>query len=122
MMNLALILISTIFGVVGQLTLKHGMTNLGPLSITARSAPGLALRVFTTPTIILGMGIYVAASFFWLVALSRVQLTYAYPFASLSYVLIVIASWMLLGEHPSPLRLGGMAVIMFGVFLIAQTQ
>lgn len=121
MMNLALILTSTIFGVVGQLTLKKAMTSLGPLSLTARDAPGLALRVFTTPTVVLGLAIYVGATFFWLLALSRVQLTYAYPFASLSYVLIVIAAWGLLGEHPSPLRLGGMAVIMLGVFLISQT-
>lgn len=121
MMNLALILTSTIFGVVGQLTLKKAMTDLGPLTLTAKHAPGLALRVFTTPTVVLGLTIYVAATFFWLLALSRVQLSYAYPFASLSYVLIVGASWLLLSEHPSPLRLGGMAVIMFGVFLVSQT-
>ena len=121
MMNLALILTSTILGVVGQMTLKKGMTALGPLALTAREAPGLALRIFTTPAVIIGLGIYVTSSCFWLLALSRVQLTYAYPFASLSYVLIVIASWMLLGEHPSPLRLGGMAIIMIGVLLISQT-
>lgn len=121
MMNLALILTSTIFGVIGQMTLKKGMTALGPLALTAKGAPGLAWQIFTTPAVILGLAIYVASSFFWLLALSRVQLTYAYPFASLSYVLIVIASWALLGEHPSPLRLTGMAVIMLGVLLIAQT-
>jgi drug/metabolite transporter (DMT)-like permease len=121
MMNLALILTSTIFGVVGQLMLKRGMTVLGPLTLTASDAPGLVWRVFTTPAVILGLGIYVGATFFWLLALSRVQLTYAYPFASLSYVLIVLAAWLTLGEHPSPLRLGGMVVIMAGVLLISQT-
>lgn len=121
MMSLALILTSTIFGVVGQLTLKKAMTQLGPLALSVSQAPSLAWRVFTTPTVLLGLAIYFAASFFWLLALSRVQLTYAYPFASLSYVLIVIASWAMLGEHPSPLRLGGMGVIMLGVFLISQT-
>jgi drug/metabolite transporter (DMT)-like permease len=121
MMNLALILTSTILGVVGQMALKKGMTALGPLALTAKGAPGLALQMFTTPAVILGLGIYVTSSFFWLLALSRVQLTYAYPFASLSYVLIVVASWALLGEHPSPLRLSGMGVIMLGVLLISQT-
>jgi drug/metabolite transporter (DMT)-like permease len=121
MMNLALILTSTVFGVVGQLMLKRGMTVLGPLSPTVRDAPGLVVRVFTTPAVVLGLAIYVGATFFWLLALSRVQLTYAYPFASLSYVLIVIAAWTMLGEHPSPLRLGGMGVIVLGVLLISQT-
>ncbi len=121
MLNLALILTSTFLGVVGQMTLKKAMTGLGPLAITAREAPGLALRIFTTPAVIIGLAIYVISSFFWLLALSRVQLTYAYPFASLSYVLIVLASWTLLGEHPSPLRLGGMGVIMIGVLLISRT-
>lgn len=121
MMNLALILTSTIFGVVGQLMLKRGMTILGPLTLSATGAPGLVWRVFTTPAVILGLAIYVGATFFWLLALSRVQLTYAYPFASLSYVLIVIAAWLTLGEHPSPARLGGMGIIMTGVLLISQT-
>ena len=56
---------------------------------------------------------------FWLVALSRVELSYAYPFASLSYVLMLAASWFLFRENITAVRLLGTVVVGIGVFLIS---
>ena len=58
---------------------------------------------------------------FWLVALSRVDLSYAYPFASLSYVVMLTASWLLFNENITSLRLLGTVVIGLGVFLISRS-
>jgi drug/metabolite transporter (DMT)-like permease len=115
------ILLSTIFGVVGQLLLKRGMTLLGAQTLSPSTILDVGIRIATSPWVILGIGIYVTGTFFWLVALSRVELSFAYPFASLSYVLIVGSSWLLLGESISPLRLAGVATICLGVLFVAQS-
>jgi drug/metabolite transporter (DMT)-like permease len=79
------------------------------------------LRIATSPWVILGLAIYASGTFFWLVALSRVELSFAYPFASLSYVLILAASWAFLGETVSLLRLAGVVTICLGVLIVSQS-
>jgi drug/metabolite transporter (DMT)-like permease len=71
--------------------------------------------------VVTGLTIYLGGTVFWLTALSRVDLSYAYPFASLSYVVMLIASWALFKENITPLRLVGTLVACAGVFLISQS-
>jgi drug/metabolite transporter (DMT)-like permease len=71
--------------------------------------------------VVAGLAIYLGGTVFWLTALSRVDLSYAYPFASLSYVVMLIASWALFKENITPLRLVGTLVACAGVFLISQS-
>lgn len=121
--NVALvyILLSAVGGAFGQVLLKKGMSSMGPLTLTLQTIPGTIWRMATNPYVIIGLSIYLAGTFFWLTALSRVQLSYAYPFASLSYILMLIASWAFLHEDISPVRLVGTAVIIVGVILVARS-
>jgi drug/metabolite transporter (DMT)-like permease len=121
MLTIILILIPTISGVAGQLLLKVGMSQLGPLEISAAALPSLLWKVATTPTILIGLTIYIGGVFFWLLALSRADLSYVYPFASLSYVLITFASWAILHESVPPLRWLGLLVICAGVLIVAKS-
>jgi drug/metabolite transporter (DMT)-like permease len=73
------------------------------------------------PLIVLALAVTVTGTFFWLIALSRVDLSFAYPFASLNYVAVVAGSWWLLGESLSGVRLLGVLAIGLGVCLIART-
>jgi drug/metabolite transporter (DMT)-like permease len=57
----------------------------------------------------------------WLVILSRVELSYAYPMLSLSYVFIVLASWLIFNEHLSLLRLMGVLFISLGVMMVGRS-
>lgn len=115
------ILTSVMLGVVGQLVLKYGMTRMGPLTPSLAAAPSIVLRIVTSPWVIFGLSCYVLGSFFWLIALSRVDLSFAYPFASMSYVLMLGSAWYFLGEAISLLRLGGVGLIILGVLVISQT-
>ena len=115
----ALILSSVVLGVVGQLILKAGVTHIGPLALARGNVLAVAWRIFTNARIWAGLGLYGVGTFFWLVVLSQVELGYAYPFISLSYILILIASWLLFGEEVSPLRLVGVAAICLGVYVVA---
>jgi drug/metabolite transporter (DMT)-like permease len=119
-MDLAVIyiLISVVGGAVGQLLLKKGMTSLGPLTIRPQELFSLLWRIGTNPYVVTGLLIYVTGTLFWLVALSRVDLSYAYPFASLSYLLMLGVAWLVFKEDISLLRLIGTGVICAGVLII----
>lgn len=122
-MNIALvyILISVLGGALGQILLKKGMSSMGPLTLSVDQTLSILWRMVTNPYVILGLGIYVMGTVFWLTALSRVDLSYAYPFASISYVIMLLASWQLFDEYISLLRLAGSVVIILGVILISRS-
>jgi drug/metabolite transporter (DMT)-like permease len=122
-MNIAVIyiLISVLGSAIGQVLLKKGMNSMGPLTMTPGAVPSLLWKMGTNPYVVTGLGIYFLGTIFWLTALSRVNLSFAYPFASLSYVLMLLASWWLFHETITPLRVAGALVIIGGVLLIART-
>jgi drug/metabolite transporter (DMT)-like permease len=115
------ILVSVIAGAIGQITLKYGMSLTGQITLSLHDLVPTLWKIFTNPFIIGGLTLYVCGTVFWLAALSRVDLSFAYPFASLSYVVMLTASWLLFNENITPLRLAGTLVVMLGVFLISRS-
>lgn len=114
------ILVSVVAGAAGQLLLKHGMNQIGRMSLSVEAM----LAALTNPGVwfvALGLFIYVCGTAFWLIALSRADLSFAYPFASLSYVAMLVGSWLFFGENISWLRIVGSGVIITGVLIIAQS-
>ncbi len=117
-----LILVSGLLGVTGQIVLKLALAAGGPLPLAVDAAPALVWRLATEPLVVAGLMVYIGGTFFWLVALSRVDLSYAYPFASLNYIFLLAAAWVVLGERPTPLRLAGVIAICAGVWLLSRTR
>lgn len=117
----AYILISVVAGGAGQILLKQGMTRIGEITIAADQILSILWRLATNPYIVGGLALYAGGTIFWLAALSRVDLSFAYPFASLSYIIMLLASWQLFNENISLMRLAGTMVIGFGVFLISRS-
>ena len=76
------------------------------------------LRVFP---FLIGVTVAGLIAVIWLMVLSRASLSFAYPFASLSYLVIVLASRFILHESVPPLRWAGVGLIMVGIVLVAQT-
>ncbi len=122
-MSLAIfyILVSVVAGAVGQVLLKKGMGSMGPLTLSIDQLGNILWRIGTNPYVVIGLAIYVAGTVFWLTALSRVDLSYAYPFASLSYVVMLVASWQLFNEDITVLRLLGTLVVCVGVLIISRS-
>ena len=122
-MSLAIvyILVAVLAGAAGQILLKKGMGSMGAVTLSANQIVGILWRIGTNPYVVIGLIVYVCGTVFWLAALSRVDLSYAYPFASLSYVVMLIASWQLFNENITPVRLLGTMVVGLGVFLISQS-
>lgn len=123
-MNIALvyIMISVVGGAVGQILLKKGMSSMGPLTLTLQTAFGVIWKMATNPYVVIGLIIYMTGTLFWLTALSRVELSFAYPFASLSYLLMLLASWLLFNENISLMRIAGTAIIVLGVLVVARSS
>jgi len=115
------ILVSVLAGAVGQVLLKKGMSSIGPLTLSMSKLFSILWRMGTNPYVVGGLLIYVSGTVFWLTALSRVELSYAYPFASLSYVVMLAASWLLFREDISATRLLGTLVVGIGVFIISRS-
>jgi multidrug transporter EmrE-like cation transporter len=114
------ILISVLTSIIGQLLLKVGMNKIGSITLNASQFLSTSWKMATNPYVFIGLVIYLAGTVFWLAALSRVDLSYAYPFASLSYVVMLVASWMMFDEKITLGRLLGTLVIGIGVFLISR--
>jgi multidrug transporter EmrE-like cation transporter len=121
MNTIVLILLATTFGIGGQFMLKYGMGQMGPLGLSMSSVPQLIWRIATAPYVIGGLLIYGVGTFFWLITLSRIELSVAYPFVSLNQVLIFLIAWIILREEISPLRAAGVIVICAGMLLVARS-
>jgi multidrug transporter EmrE-like cation transporter len=109
---------STVFGITGQLLLKQGMSGLGRSGAAVSS---MLMGIVKSPWVIGGLGIYGLGVLFWLLALSHFELSYIYPFASLSYIGIIVGSYLIFKERITTLRLVGIAVIILGVLITSQS-
>ena len=120
-MLIGLILLSVALAALAQITLKHGMNQVadstGELQLTVHSLKDVA----TTWAVWAGLMLFGLSAFVWLAVLSRESLSFAYPFASLSYALILLADRFVLHEQIPPLRWAGVVFIMTGIVLVAQT-
>ena len=112
------ILVSVFFSTVGQLLLKGGMNKLGSVTLSLNGLIPTLWRMAINPGVFFGLALYLVGPIFWLAALSRVDLSYAYPFASLSYVVMLLASWMMFDEKITLARIVGTIVICIGVLVI----
>lgn len=122
-MLIGMILLSVGLAAVAQLTLKHGMNGVNDDLAPAKfGIDATSLRVLvTTPWIWLGLFLFGLSAIVWLAVLSRASLSFAYPFASLTYVLILLFDRLWLSETVPALRWGGVAFIMTGIILISRT-
>ena len=121
-MLIALILFSVALAAVAQLTLKHGVDQVTASSGTLQLSSESLRDVLMTPTVWAGLFLFGLSAVVWLAVLSRTTLSFAYPFASLTYVLILLADRFVLDQEVPALRYAGVAFIVVGIVLVAQTR
>ena len=117
--SFALIFTGVLLNAAAQIMLKAGANRVGPLEIEAGALAGAARELAFSLPIAGGIACYVVSVVVWIVALTRVEVSLAYPMLSIGYVINAIAAWMLFGEQLTPLRLTGILVIILGVYLLA---
>lgn len=118
--DLLAIFVSISLAVVGQLLLKIGMLRMSRFSLNISTIVQQYTRILLNPFIIAGIIGFALSMLVWLYVLSRLELSVAYPFVALNYVLILFASHFLLKETITPVKIMGVAVIVIGVYLISR--
>src|SRR6185503_10925620 len=94
---------------------------MGALQLSLPGVPGIVWRMATSPYVIGGLLVYGTGTFFWLIVLNRVPLSYSYPFISLGIVLGLFSAWALFHESIPPMRWVGMLIVVAGCFVVART-
>ena len=102
-----------------QLLMKKGMMIFGTFS--ASQLLYKIIPMFLNPWVFSGFVCFGLSSIFWLVVLSRLELSLVYPMVSAAYVLVAIASWLFFKENLNLARWAGIAVIILGVYLISRS-
>ena len=120
-MLIGLILLSVCLAAVAQVTLKQGVNQVTETTGALQLDAGHVRAVVSNPAIWIGLVLFGVSAAVWLGVLSRATLSFAYPFASLTYVLIVLADRFVFDEAVPALRWAGVACIALGIFLVAQT-
>ena len=118
---LLLILASVVLGAVAQVLMKLGMTAAAMREALATGAAApVVLAVLTSPGVMGGLALYGIATVLWLGVLSRVELSQAFPFVGLSFVLAAVLGYFVFAEAVSAMRVAGIALIVAGVVLVGR--
>lgn len=119
--TLSYLLAGVMLNAVAQLSLKAATNRMGAVSLGFDGLGATLLRAGLQPFIWLGLLCYGISVVVWVAALSRTEVSLAYPFLSLGYVVNAVAAWYLFGENVSTQRLAALAVIIVGVWLLARS-
>lgn len=114
---LLLILVSVALGVLGQVSLKQGLTSSGRLELKDLISYRL-LSLVKEKFVVLGIVLYISATAIWLVVLSQEEISFAYPLVALGYILVAILGKLVFNENLTFFRIIGILLIILGVYFI----
>lgn len=115
------ILFTVMTNAAAQLMLKHGMSLLGPLSFAGTNPVLKLLAVVFSPWVFAGFVMFVVSMVSHLFVISRVDISFAFPFLSLAYVAVAVFAYFVFREDLGAYRIAGIAFICVGTVLIAQS-
>lgn len=123
MAKVLMILANIVFAAGGNLLLKHGMNAAGSVAETHLPLVQYALQTFTRPQILVGIGLYIISFVMWLALLSMMDISLVYPiFVSAAFIIVMLGSVLLFGEHVTPMRIVGTAVVAMGIALVSMSK
>lgn len=120
MKYIGFILFTVMTNAAAQLMLKHGMTQLGAISFANANPILKILEIVFSPWVFAGLLTFVISMASHLFVLSKVELSFAYPFLSLAYVAVAVFAYFVFREDLNAYRIAGIAAICVGTILIAQ--
>ena len=118
---LPLIVFGVMLNAAAQLALKQGMRSIGYFDFRLENCGRVLLAVAVNPYVLAGLACYIFSVVVWLLVLSRVEVSYAYPLLSIGYIVTAFAGWFLFDESIGITRWSGIIVICLGVWLITRS-
>jgi len=119
--SFGLIACGVLLNTFAQLLLKKGAGAVGHFDFTVAKVLDAMLSYAVNPYVLGGLACYAVSVVVWLAALSRVEVSVAYPMLSLGFALNALLAWWLLGEAVTLQRIAGIAIIIVGVTLVARS-
>jgi multidrug transporter EmrE-like cation transporter len=120
-LSFALVLFGVLLNAAAQLLLKAGTNAIGQFEFSAANLAPIGWKVATQPYILGGLTCYAVSVVVWILALSRVEVSIAYPMLSIGYVVNALAAYALFGEAVGVQRLVGIGIIIIGVYIVARS-
>lgn len=114
------IFLTIIFTVYGQLILKWRISSFGPLPVEFFEKLKFLILLLFDPAIFSGFAAAFLASLAWMAAMTKFELSHAYPFMSLNFVVVLLLSGWLLSEPVTIQRIFGVALIVLGTVVAAR--
>ena len=120
-LTFALLLTGVLLNAGAQLLLKAGTNRIGTFEYSLANLGPIGAQIATSPFVLGGLTCYVVSVVVWILALSRVPVSVAYPMLSIGYIVNALAAWALFGESLAAQKLVGIGFIIIGVFLVARS-
>ena len=120
-LTFSLVLAGVLLNAAAQLLLKAGTNRVGEFAFSLANLVPVGSKLALSPFIAGGLGCYVVSVVVWILALSRVPVSVAYPMLSIGYIVNAVAAWLIFGESLGAQKLVGIAFIVAGVFLVARS-
>lgn len=120
-LTFSLVLAGVLLNACAQLLLKAGTNRVGEFAYSLANLVPVGAKLALSPFIAGGLACYVVSVVVWILALSRVPVSVAYPMLSIGYIVNALAAWALFGESLGAQKLVGIAFIVAGVFLVARS-
>jgi len=120
LVSFALIFTGVMLNAAAQILMKAGTNAVGHFEFTAGNILPIGMKLATEWHIITALFCYALSVVIWILALSRVPVSIAFPMLSMAYIVNAVAAWYLLGEDFSPTKAVGIGVIILGVIIISR--
>ena len=120
LISFGLIFVGVMLNVAAQLMIKAGTNSIGYFEFSRSNILPIGVRLATEPHIIGAIACYALSVVIWTLALSRVQVSIAYPLLSMGYVVNAVAAWWLFNESINPAKVAGISVIILGVVIVSR--
>ena len=120
-LTFSLLMTGVLLNAAAQLFLKAGTNRVGEFAFTFDNLVPIGSKLIANPPILAGLACYAASVVIWIMALSRVPVSVAYPLLSVGYIVNAVAAWMLFGESLGAQKLVGIGFIVIGVYLVARS-
>ena len=114
---IALTILLTVYG---QMIIKWQVGQAGVLPVSTGAKLMFLLHVCLNPWVVSGFAAAFLASICWIAAITKMELSHAYPFVGASFVFVLIGSGLFFGEAITPLKITGTALIVLGIIVASQ--
>lgn len=120
--NLLLILSSVSLNAFAQLFIRKGMLKIGEISFNFEQIVKMVLAVFTNIYLLAGMFSYGISVILWMIVLSKVNVSLAYPLGSVGYIITTVLAYLFFNEPITFQKVVGIIIICIGVFILTQSK